>query len=51
VSVNAGSDVLINEGRIYNCTIDDIRRAGGTDLVVNLIATATGLTISRWRVA
>ena len=33
-----------------NCTIDDIRRAGGTDLVVNLIATVTGLTISRWRV-
>jgi len=33
-----------------NCTIEDIRRAGGTDLVVNLIATATGLTISRWRV-
>jgi hypothetical protein len=33
-----------------NCTIEDIRGAGGTDLVVNLIATATGLTISRWRV-
>ena len=34
-----------------NCAIEDIRRAGGTDLVVNLIATAAGLTINRWRVA
>ena len=33
-----------------NCTIEDIRKAGGTDLVVNVIATATGLTISRRRV-
>jgi hypothetical protein len=33
-----------------NRTIEDIRKAGGTDLVVNVIATATGLTISRWRV-